>query len=866
MSLYEDLTEILTPYADKINQNTASLNDLRDDSRQITKQFNSYTFSDISDTYKTVITDIYMEAGETVNIHVTTTSNANVKVQESSDSPCTFGGVGDYTYTAGDAGYLRLYYKRIYCTLTFSDYRITSESGNSDYLLTTQKAVKNVDDKVSNLRIEQSEIFRRLEAIDGIRDIDFELGNANVVSNELIKTNSTTRIRSVEPVAFSAGEILDIASGYQFYLHQFSNGTWTDLVSWKSAAYTIPVDGFYEILIRENPESTVTDVDDLASKLIVPIGDSIREDIDDTLDRCDTLENAISEINVGKHIIALTLTSGYIKSDGSFTSASANAEVYSQLIPVSEGESIDISLIYGDNTKTVWLAIGQYDSNQTFKVRREHDTQSIGSHESTYVVPSGVSYIRFTYRTYGNVNFSATTNLPFVQELQNQINDLSGGVLDFTAYHGTITSVDKFTKNIEYPNLYKANSIIFETNGSNYCGIQLTLTKFSIGSKIAVRASRNVGSSWLLRIDLLDANNQRIGGEVTTTGNVLRRIIPNETKKIEITIASNWATSLNSGTVVTFSDILVYYSEIEELQGSETGNTEYTGEKVSLTYESQKTHLCNSTIWKEYTTDNIDANIDSNKVFYLNQSMTIYGDYVFFFSENGGGAVASYATKELLSEFDSLPTTLQHHNSAQFSDIFYEDSDEFPLLFVSRCGNAAYRTGAYDYDEMLIYRIQRQDNAFTFTLVNSIKLDAQTYGTSWGVDNIRHRLYVAGPRNGNWQVPEGNVTDFWAFNEPTKAEIISGTEIVLHSSEALAYFRNDYFTLQGCAVNNGIYYCGVSAGTQYVWAVDVMRGRILSKIPMLINNEIEGVAIYNNKLYTSHKTSDHLWVCETVFN
>lgn len=31
MSLYEDLTEILTPYADKINQNTANLDDLRDD-------------------------------------------------------------------------------------------------------------------------------------------------------------------------------------------------------------------------------------------------------------------------------------------------------------------------------------------------------------------------------------------------------------------------------------------------------------------------------------------------------------------------------------------------------------------------------------------------------------------------------------------------------------------------------------------------------------------------------------------------------------------------------------------------------------------------------------------------------------------
>ena len=31
MSLYDDLTDILTPYADKINQNTASLNDLQDD-------------------------------------------------------------------------------------------------------------------------------------------------------------------------------------------------------------------------------------------------------------------------------------------------------------------------------------------------------------------------------------------------------------------------------------------------------------------------------------------------------------------------------------------------------------------------------------------------------------------------------------------------------------------------------------------------------------------------------------------------------------------------------------------------------------------------------------------------------------------
>lgn len=40
MSLYEDLTEILTPYADKINQSTANLDDLRDDFDEIDETVN----------------------------------------------------------------------------------------------------------------------------------------------------------------------------------------------------------------------------------------------------------------------------------------------------------------------------------------------------------------------------------------------------------------------------------------------------------------------------------------------------------------------------------------------------------------------------------------------------------------------------------------------------------------------------------------------------------------------------------------------------------------------------------------------------------------------------------------------------------
>ena len=266
MSLYEDLTEILTPYADKINQNTANLNDLRDDSRQTTKQFDSYAFDDMSDTYKTVITGVYMEVGETVNIHVTKTSNANVKVQESSDSPTALGTVGDYTYTASSAGYLRFYYTRIYCTLTFSDYRITNESGNSEYLLTTQKAVKDVDDKANSLKSEQTGIISRLEAVDGIRTVPFEMGTVDIIGNTMSKRDAANRMRSVSPVPLYSGDALTADEGYEFYLDKYVDNTWTDLVSWRTS-YTVTDDGDYEIVVRLTDNSDITDTDEASESV-----------------------------------------------------------------------------------------------------------------------------------------------------------------------------------------------------------------------------------------------------------------------------------------------------------------------------------------------------------------------------------------------------------------------------------------------------------------------------------------------------------------------------------------------------------------------------------------------------------------------
>ena len=441
-----------------------------------------------------------------------------------------------------------------------------------------------------------------------------------------------------------------------------------------------------------------------------------------------------------------------------------------------------------------------------------------------------------------------------------------GKNLSFNALKGTIDSVSGENVGGMYPHIYSADSITYtKTAVYSFAGIEMRIDDFTIGNTIAVRAYRDIESTaFMIRIDFYAEDGTRVAPEKTTTDSVLKRVIPDGTSYIVITLPSNWGSAIDVGTTVTYTDIDIYYSDIEDLRDEE-GNTTYTGEKIILTNDNPKEHLCTVNQWLEYSETDLIEGLTTNKAFYKNQSMTIYGGYVFFFSENGGGFVADYSTKVILSEFNTEPTTVNHNNSAQFSDIYYADGDEFPLLFVSRCGNSSYQSGEHDLDEMLIYRVVRTDTTFTFTLINTVKINVQTYGMSWGVDNVSHTLYACAPINGNWQVQTGNYVDFWMVKEPTKSQILSGTPIVIGEDGIVAHFSHDYFTGQGCAVNGGKLFLGVSSGTQWIWVVDVLRGKILSKIPITNIAELEGVAIYNDKIYTTHKNSTNLYMFEVSF-
>lgn len=420
---------------------------------------------------------------------------------------------------------------------------------------------------------------------------------------------------------------------------------------------------------------------------------------------------------------------------------------------------------------------------------------------------------------------------------------------DFKAYHGTITSISN-VKN--YPNeneVFSAGSVVFTTNGESCCGIDEDILNPIGGNVLRVHSERSTGNNWGIRIVSYDSSNSIITN-VNTSGNDLLVPIPLNAKKVNITLGACWGTALASATSVTFSNISVKY-----LFAEGTGNQLYKGKPIVLVNDNQQINKCNISLWKDFKGSEITGLADYS--LHLNEAMAIYGGYVFLFNGGGGGVVLDYSTKNIVSTFTTTPTEDNHQNSAQFTNIYHTAGDEFPLLLVARCGNSNGTTTGKD--ECLVYRVTGSNTTFTFTLINSIAFDKRTYGTSWGVDNATNTLYLTSTINGNWSVTTNNPLNWWAFNLPSKESILSGNPITLTDADVIAHAEAEFAVQQGCSVKHGLMYEAVSQlnGTQIkdamIYAVDVFKNQIVSKVPLLSTDEPEGVDVYNGKLYVTQK-------------
>ena len=99
------------------------------------------------------------------------------------------------------------------------------------------------------------------------------------------------------------------------------------------------------------------------------------------------------------------------------------------------------------------------------------------------------------------------------------------------------------------------------------------------------------------------------------------------------------------------------------------------------------------------------------------QDGCVFNNYYFQFASDGYFGVYNLSTLALIGVFplDQVETITPHCNSACFSGIYYDDGDEFPLLFVNAYNNAGLPLGT-----CYVHRILRNDNTFSTVLLKMI--------------------------------------------------------------------------------------------------------------------------------------------------
>lgn len=249
---------------------------------------------------------------------------------------------------------------------------------------------------------------------------------------------------------------------------------------------------------------------------------------------------------------------------------------------------------------------------------------------------------------------------------------------------------------------------------------------------------------------------------------------------------------------------------------------------------------------------NLNVNYIKKSYRNLGQDACQYNGKIFVFDSTGGFNVIDTNTRETLTGFvlDQNDTIKPHCNCVCFSNQFYDNDDEFPLLYVN-----AYNTAGLPRGTCYVHRIINNNNVYTTTLIQTITIGF-AYDEIWTVDGDT-RFY------GNFLVNtdksqliaytlRGNNTRFFIFNLPN----ISNSEVTLQTSDIIDYFDCPFFNfIQGGYYNNGKVYSVDGIGSHdnpigWLHIFDLNKKELVTTMDLKhILYEPECIFEMNNNLY-----------------
>ena len=218
--------------------------------------------------------------------------------------------------------------------------------------------------------------------------------------------------------------------------------------------------------------------------------------------------------------------------------------------------------------------------------------------------------------------------------------------------------------------------------------------------------------------------------------------------------------------------------------------------------------------------------ISKTKPYY--QDGAIWGGYFFRFDAKGNGIVYKMSDVKTnkdpqpISEFvlDRADALTPHNNAVMFGTQFYEDGDEFPLLYTNIYNNYANSPCKLN-GVCLVYRLQKNGNEFKSTLVQVIEVgfayerglwlsdgdiaDVRPYG-NFTIDRDKNILYAFTMRDGD------KTTRYFSFKLPSASDgemyPINGVKrVVLTKDDICDYFDCEYHNyIQGACFSDGKIY------------------------------------------------------------
>ena len=251
----------------------------------------------------------------------------------------------------------------------------------------------------------------------------------------------------------------------------------------------------------------------------------------------------------------------------------------------------------------------------------------------------------------------------------------------------------------------------------------------------------------------------------------------------------------------------------------------------------------------------------------LHQSMSVFDDVAFCFNHGNECRIYDLKTKDQFYA-EPLPDK-SHHNNAQFSNVFFEQGDRFPLLILSR---GDYPPNPNDF---YVVRVQENEGRYSFSIVKTIhnSIREAIHNGSWVIDEDHNKLFLYCMTTGDYRVKENNHFCIYSFNLP---DITDPEDITLGYEDVLDKWEYTYLIHQGGTYYNGFLLFNVQSlssvegkevvSSKSVIAINATSGHIDIVLPLDDSKETEGISVFDNCLYVSFKEgNENQSFANTVF-